>query len=191
MSSYYATNAILHVARHYIPENGLVYDFGASTGNIGRALAPVLKKRNAHLIGIEPSQEMIKLYKAPGEIICSKAETFIAKDFDLSVLFLCLMFIPPAKRFNLMLRLREKCKPGGAIIVFDKLEPIGGYASTVFYRLTLAGKKASGTNADEIIEKELSLSGVQRPITEDQLAGDFINWFKFGDFSGYLIEKPA
>ncbi len=151
-----ATNAILHVARHYIPENGLVYDFGASTGNIGRALAPILKKRNAHLIGIEPSQEMIKLYKAPGEIICSKAETFIAKDFDLSVLFLCLMFIPPAKRFNLMLRLREKCKPGGAII-----------------------------------EKELSLSGVQRPITEDQLAGDFINWFKFGDFSGYLIEKPA
>ena len=90
-----------------------------------------------------------------------------------------------------MLRLREKCIPGGAIIVFDKLEPIGGYASTVFYRLTLAGKKASGTNADEIIEKELSLSGVQRPITEDQLAGDFINWFKFGDFSGYLIEKPA
>ena len=90
-----------------------------------------------------------------------------------------------------MLRLREKCKPGGAIIVFDKLEPIGGYASTVFYRLTLAGKKASGTNSDEIIEKELSLSGVQRPITEDQLAGDFINWFKFGDFSGYLIENPA
>ena len=40
-----ATNAILHVARHYIPENGLVYDFGASTGNIGRALAPILKKK--------------------------------------------------------------------------------------------------------------------------------------------------
>ena len=141
-----ATNAILHVARHYIPENGLVYDFGASTGNIGRALEPILAKRKAHLIGIEPSKEMIKLYKAPGEIVCSKAETFI---------------------------------------------PIGGYASTVFYRLTLAGKKASGTNSDEIIEKELSLSGVQRPITEDQLAGEFINWFKFGDFSGYLIEKPA
>ena len=49
----------------------------------------------------------------------------------------------------------------------------------------------SVNDSDEIIEKELSLSGVQRPITEDQLAGDFINWFKFGDFSGYLIEKPA
>ena len=43
-----ATNAILHVARHYIPENGLVYDFGASTGNIGRALEPILTKRKAH-----------------------------------------------------------------------------------------------------------------------------------------------
>ena len=42
-----ATNAILHVARHYIPQDGLVYDFGASTGNIGRALAPILKERTS------------------------------------------------------------------------------------------------------------------------------------------------
>jgi hypothetical protein len=44
---------------------------------------------------------------------------------------------------------------------------------------------------EEIIEKELSLSGVQRPITEEQLGGSFVNWFRFGDFSGYIIERPA
>jgi|TARA_R100000458_G_C8250663_1_gene227682 tRNA (cmo5U34)-methyltransferase len=184
-----ATNAITHVARHYIPENGLVYDFGAATGNIGRALKPVLEKRNAKLIGIEPSQSMIDIYDAPGEIICSKAEEVEPKEFDLAILFLVLMFVEPAKRISLMDTLRKNCRPGGAIIVFDKLEPVGGYASTVFYRLTLAGKKASGTSSDEIIEKELSLSGVQRPITEKQLAGPFLQWFRFGDFSGYLIEK--
>jgi hypothetical protein len=35
------------------------------------------------------------------------------------------------------------------------------------------------------------LSGVQRPITEEQLGGSFVNWFRFGDFSGYIIERPA
>jgi tRNA (cmo5U34)-methyltransferase len=56
-----ATNAITHIARHYIPEGGLVYDLGAATGNIGRAVAPVLADRGARLIGIEPSAEMVKL----------------------------------------------------------------------------------------------------------------------------------
>jgi len=186
-----ATNAIGHVARHYIPENGLIYDYGAATGNIGRTLEPIIKKRNAHLVGIEPSKAMIDIYDAPGDIVCSKAEDFIPEEFDLAVLFLTLMFVEPCKRFRLMKLLRNKCKLGGAIVVFDKLEPISGYPATIFYRLTLAGKKAAGTDANEIIEKELSLSGVQRPITEAQLGGNSHLWFKYGDFGGWLIEKEC
>ena len=30
-----ATDALIHIARHYIPEGGIVYDIGASTGNMG------------------------------------------------------------------------------------------------------------------------------------------------------------
>jgi tRNA (cmo5U34)-methyltransferase len=186
-----ATDALKHVARHYIPENGLVYDIGASTGNIGRALQSVLEARNAKLIGIEPSEEMCKIYDAPGDVICTKAEDYIFEGFDLAVVFLSLMFVEPRKRVPLMTKLRHACRPGGAIIVFDKLEPTAGYVSTILYRLTLAGKRAAGVDANEIIEKELSLSGVQRPITEDQLAGCFVNWFRFGDFAGYIIERPA
>ena len=186
-----ATNAITHIARHYIPEGGLVYDLGASTGNIGRAIAPVLEDRGARLIGIEPSAEMVKRYQAPGEIVCAKAEDHDYEGFDLAVVFLTLMFVEPRKRRGLMNKLRHACRPGGAIVVFDKLEPAGGYLSTVFYRLTLAGKRAAGVEASEIIEKELSLSGVQRPIVETQLSGESYQWFRFGDFAGWLIEKPA
>jgi tRNA (cmo5U34)-methyltransferase len=186
-----ATNAITHIARHYIPEGGLVYDLGAATGNIGRAIAPVLEDRGARLIGIEPSAEMVKRYQAPGEIVCAKAEDHDYEGFDLAVVFLTLMFVEPRKRRGLMNKLRHACRPGGAIVVFDKLEPAGGYLSTVFYRLTLAGKRAAGVEASEIIEKELSLSGVQRPIVETQLSGESYQWFRFGDFAGWLIEKPA
>ena len=186
-----ATNAITHIARHYIPDGGLVYDLGAATGNIGRAIAPVLEDRGARLIGIESSAEMVKRYEAPGEIVCAKAEDVDYQGFDLAVVFLTLMFIEPRKRILLMDRLRHACRPGGAIVVFDKLEPAGGYLSTIFYRLTLAGKRAAGVAADEIIEKELSLSGVQRPILESQLGGPAYLWFKFGDFAGWVIERPA
>lgn len=186
-----ATNAVTHIARHYIPEDGLVYDLGAATGNIGRAIAPVLNDRGARLIGIEPSAEMVKRYEAPGEIICAKAEDVEYEGFDLAVVFLTLMFVEPRKRVLLMNRLRHACRPGGAIIVFDKLEPASGYLSTVFYRLTLAGKRAAGVAPGEIIEKELSLSGVQRPITIEQLGGEAYLWSRFGDFGGWLIEKPA
>ena len=186
-----ATNAVTHIARHYIPEGGLVYDLGAATGNIGRAIAPVLSDRNARLIGIEPSAEMVKRYEAPGEIVWGKAEEIEYEAFDLAVAFLTLMFIEPRKRIQLMNHLRLACRPGGAIVVFDKLEPVGGYLSTVFYRLTLAGKRAAGVASEEIVEKELSLSGVQRPILESQLGGSAYLWFKFGDFAGWVIERPT
>jgi tRNA (cmo5U34)-methyltransferase len=186
-----ATNAVTHIARHYIPEGGLVYDLGAATGNIGRAIAPVLADRGARLIGIEPSAEMVKRYEAPGEILCAKAEDIDYQSFDLAVVFLTLMFIEPRKRIELMSHLRLACRPGGAIVVFDKLESAGGYLSTVFYRLALAGKRAAGIASAEIVEKELSLSGVQRPIIESQLGGEAYLWFKFGDFAGWVIERPT
>jgi tRNA (cmo5U34)-methyltransferase len=134
---------------------------------------------------------MVKLFQGPGQVVCAKAEDVDFEGFDLAVCFLTLMFIEPRKRRGLMNKLRHACRPGGAIVVFDKVEPAGGYLSTVFYRLTLAGKRAAGVPAEEIVEKELSLCGVQRPITEAQLSGEAYQWFRFGDFAGWLIERPA
>lgn len=184
-----ATDAVTHIARHYIPMDGRVYDIGSATGNIGRAIAPILADRQAELIGIEPSAEMIKRYEGPGDIHCVKAEDFDYQPFDLAVVFLTLMFVPPSQRRILISKLKHQCVPGGAIIVFDKLVPEAGYIQTVMSRLTLAGKIAAGVDPKEVIDKELSLGGVQRPICLSQLGGDAFLWFKFGDFAGWVIEK--
>ena len=186
-----ATGAIAHIARHYIPQNGLVYDVGCATGNVGRHLADTLAARHASLIGIDPSEEMEKIYEAPGTFVCANAEEHDYQSFDLCILFLVLMFIEPGKRAAYTRTLYEKCKPGGAIIVFDKMERSQGYLGTIMYRLTLAGKFQAGVEPAEIIEKELSLAGVQRPISLDQLPAAPYQWFKFGDFAGYILEKPA
>lgn len=183
-----ATDAISHVARHYIPIGGTVYDIGASTGNIGKAIAPTLKDRAARLISIESSAEMCARYQGPqrDNLIQSDALAVDYEPFDLCICFLVLMFLTVEQRAELLRRLRLACKPGGAIIVFDKCEAGTGYVATVLWRLALAGKVAAGVASDEIVAKELSLIGIQRPVSPSEIGG--VEWFRFGEFAGWIVE---
>lgn len=186
-----ATGAVAHVARHYIPTGGLVYDLGAATGNIGRALAPTLAARAAHLIAVEPSLEMSELYAGPedSELIVERAEEVQFRPFDVAIAFLTLMFVAPVERPELLDRLVRAARPGGAIVIFDKTEAERGYPGTVLWRLALAGKLAAGVDPAEIVAKELSLSGVQRPLPRSGLLPiSAIEFFRFGEFAGWLIE---
>jgi len=182
------TGVVSHIARHYIPQGGLVYDIGASTGNIGKALSNTLEDRKAEFIPLDNSKAMSDIYDGPGKLVITDATEYDFKPFDLSVMYLSLMFIPPSKRESFMIKLRSLVKPGGAIIVFDKFEPEGGYISTVLWRLALAGKAAAGVCSDEILAKELSLAGVQRPLSMKEVQPS-VEIFRFGDFAGYVIEE--
>lgn len=183
-----ATGSIAHIARHYIPQDGLVYDIGAATGNIGRALQPTLTDRNARLISIESSSEMAELYNGPGKLLVANALAVDYQPFDFAVLFLVLMFMPIQYRPRLLSTLRKFLNPGGAILVFDKCEAASGYLATVLWRLTLAGKVSAKVSPSEIIAKELSLAGVQRPLKPDEVCCGAIPYFQFGEFRGWVIE---
>lgn len=182
------TGVIAHFARHYIPEGGLVYDIGASTGNIGRAIANTLESRKAQLVAIESSKEMVDKYAGPGLVEHASATDYKWAQFDLAVCFLVLMFLTPFERMNLINTLRKNLKLGGAILIFDKCQPVGGYPSVVMQRLALAGKVSAGVDAKEVIAKELSLAGAQRPLAKTEVPNDAIEIFRFGDFAGWLIE---
>ena len=182
-----ATDAIALIARHYIPQNGLVYDIGASTGNIGRSLGATLEERDAKLIAIENVQDMAARYQAPGEIVITDALTYDYQPYDMAILFLTIMFLPVSERSHYIKRLRSKCRPGGAILIVDKCIPPPGYEGTIFARLTWAEKLKAGVSGDEIVQKELSLAGIQRPITVNELGYNIIELFRFGDFAGWLI----
>ena len=186
-----ATNAISHIARHYVPENGLVYDVGASTGNIGKSITELLKDRNAELIALEKSAEMTKKYDCEiGELINVDAVKYNFKPHNLSIFYLVLMFIPVDKRFGLINKVYNQLIKGGAIIIFDKEINEGGYFGTILYRLILANKIASGVSTEDVVVKELSLAGVQIPFNPKEFKDFKIKrWFKYGDFGGWVIEK--
>jgi len=181
------TGIVSHVARHYIPHDGLVYDIGASTGNCGRAMAGTIKSRGAKLVAIDSQDSMRKLYSGPGEFIVADAIEFDFQPFDFAVCFLSVMFMPVSKRGKFLADLRGKIKPGGALLVFDKCAPVQGYPASIMSRLALAGKIAAKVEAREILAKEMSLAGIQRPLVPDETKGG-IEIFRFGDFAGWIFE---
>jgi tRNA (cmo5U34)-methyltransferase len=184
-----ATSAVAHFGRHYIPRNGLVYDIGASTGNIGNALRETLEQRGARLIAIEESEEMAAQYRGPGEVVVSDAIQFPYDKFDFAALFLVLMFLPIHQRSALLYRLWQLLKPGGAIVVVDKIATPAGYCGTALRRLALAYKLETKTSPDDILRKELSLAGYQRPIVPSILPGNPQQFFMMGEFCGWIIDK--
>lgn len=186
-----ATQSIVHIARHYIPQKGLVYDLGASTGNIGNAIKNILSDRQSEFIAIEKSKEMADIYQCDyGKLIVQDIKDYSYKNFDVCIAFLSLMFVEPKYRLELMENLYSNLNIGGAIIIFDKIESVGGYIGTINYRLTLAEKVKIVKDYKQIIDKELSLEGVQRPIKYELIEKFNPNlFFKFSDFVGYIIEK--
>jgi tRNA (cmo5U34)-methyltransferase len=181
------TNATAMIVRNYLPKNGVMYDIGASTGNISKAIAPIAESRNAYVCSIEQSTEMAQTWDGYGEIFISEAQSFQYENFDVAVCFLVLMFLSVEDREKLLNTLRSKMKAGGAIIIVDKLLVDGGYFGTVMRRLTFDWKLRNGASPDQIITKELSLSGVQRPMTISELP-DAKEFFRFGEFVGWIIE---
>lgn len=187
-----ATGLISHCVRHYLPQNGLIYDIGCSTGNLELSISDILKNRNARLIPIDNSSDMLNLYKGESSVVIANAEDFDYEEYDVAVCFLTLMFLGVNDRDNLISTLRSKIKSGGCLIIFDKTLINSGYLSTVLHRATIAGKIASGAPSDEVIAKELSLSGVQRPLSERFIKYkliDAVEIFRFGEFAGWIVER--
>lgn len=187
-----ATGLVAHVGRHYLTDGGTVIDIGASTGNVARALGETLTARKARLLALDNAPDMLDRYAGPGIPVVADARSFdyVAEAPDLVVAFLVLMFVPVADRAALVARIKAAVKPGGAVVVFDKMAARGGHVGSVIYRMTLAAKYEAGALPEEIIAKELSLAGVQRPMDDAELPG-FEPIFRFGDFAGWLYERPA
>ncbi|UKA23371.1 methyltransferase domain-containing protein [Photobacterium damselae subsp. damselae] len=182
-----ASYMIAHIVRNYFPENGLFLDLGCSTGNISSVCKDTLLSRNAKILNIDNSQEMLVRFSGIGETIHSDIENYEIPDFDVCVLFLSLMFVPVSYREELIANLKRHCRTGGAIIIVDKVESLSGYMGLVLSRFNLSNKLDAGCTPTDVLAKELSISGIQRPLNPD-LLNSFIKWFQVGEFQGWLYE---
>jgi len=183
-----ATNLINCIAENYLPEEGTLLDIGASRGNITLRLHDLLVARRALPKSYEISEEMVKEFEGVGEVYLKDAEE-IDEYFDVAICHLTLMFNSVEKRARILDKLRLKMREGGCVIIVEKFDvEESGYAPTVLRRITMRQKLDCGVDAEEIVDKELSLAGVQRPLQVRELC-DFYSteFFRVGEFRGFIL----
>ena len=189
------TDAVVYIAQNYLPEFGVVVDIGASTGNMIDKLMPLANERMADIVAIEKSVPMCailkKKYNKKSDCVVVENSDVTRGDLpkaDVYILFLTMMFIPIQKRKALIDSMRANCKQGGVIVVVDKVADHGGYFSTVLKRLTMHFKLQQGAKPEDVLTKEMSLAGVQIPIDPAILGEDAKQFFRMGEFAGWVIE---
>jgi len=188
------TDAVVYIARNYLPEFGTVVDIGASTGNMVDKLMPLTVERWADVIAIEKSIPMCKVlqtkyenseYVSVQNVNITNSEM---PEAEVYIMFLTMMFIPTERRKALMKAMRANCTKGGVIIVVDKVCDHSGYFATVLKRLTMQFKLQQGAKPEDVLNKEMSLAGVQIPIDPAILGEDAKQFFRMGEFAGWVIE---
>jgi tRNA (cmo5U34)-methyltransferase len=183
-----ATNLIKCIVENYIPYKGTLLDIGASRGNITLSLHDLLVARRALPKSYEVSEEMVEEFEGVGDIYLKDAED-IDEHFDVAICFLTLMFNSVEKRARILDNLRSKLRGGGCIVIVEKFDiEDGGYASTVQRRMTMRQKLDCGVSAEDIVDKELSLAGVQRPLRIEEIDGfKYSEFFRVGEFRGFIL----
>jgi len=178
-----ATTATLNIVDHFLPKCGVVYDIGTSTGNIS---SNIKKSKEAKVIRIDNSYNIVK-DSVCNDLVIVNAQDYMFKEFDVAVCFLVLSFMTIKERKEMISRLIEKRKDGGAIIVVDKVFIKDPQISFAERRLTTIFKRRS-TEDKLILDKDLSLAGIQRQLNEDEFDEIGNVFFKLGEFKGWVIK---
>ena len=184
------TDAVVYITRNYLTEGNQVVDIGASTGNLSKKLLPLANERKGRVLAIEKSLQMCNNMKDMEDVRVMYADitNIDIPEAQVYILFLTMMFIPVDKREKLLEDIFEKAKEGGCVIIVDKINH-SGYFGTVMKRLTWNWKIQQGSIAEDIVNKEMSLAGVQIPINQDLLlSAQAQEFFRMGEFAGWVIE---
>ena len=180
------------LAAHYLPpQGGVMYDIGASTGNLFVSMRDLLVDRDVDYVAVEKSAEMIGQWQGDRTfetILQADALDLSYQPYDVAVLNLTLMFMPVSRRAKWFQQLRASAKPGAAILVVDRCLTNAPEA-LLLERLRWQHKIDTGEKGEEIVQKEMSLIGVQRPIDSAMLE-PALQWFKIGAFAGWVCPIP-
>jgi len=188
------TDAVVYIVRNYLTENNTVVDIGASTGNLVDKLMPLLLERESLAVALEKSPTMIKVLEKRFEnsrnvrVVREDVTTCGWEQAQVYVVFLTMMFIPVHERKRVIDRLRTNLLEGGVLVVVDKVCDHGGYFATVLTRLGMQLKLQQGAKPEDVLNKEMSLAGVQIPIDPAILGADAKQFFRMGEFAGWVIE---
>jgi len=156
----------------FVQPDSRIYDLGCSTGLAARVLAQQAGER-ARIVAVDNSPAMIDRCRSRHHGLgidwqCADITDLPIEDASLVVLNLTLQFIDPAQRLELLRRIHKGLRPGGALVLTEKIRYPDAALQRRMTELYQAFKKTQGYSDLEISQKRSALEKVLLPDTEAQ-----------------------
>jgi len=164
------------LAGRYAQAGSRCYDLGCSLGAAALAMRRRITAAGCRIIGVDNSAAMIDKAREliatdeatlPVELVCADLRDFAIVDASVVVLNLTLQFIPPADRLALLERIYAGLRPGGILILSEKIAFAGAQRQELLDALHLEFKRAQGYSELELSQKRTALEKVMIPETLD------------------------
>lgn len=204
----YATilSAISLLATRFAQPDSYCYDLGCSLGGASLALRHGIGAIPCRIIAVDNSPAMLRRCReriaqnhdqAPIAMICADIRDVTVIDASLVVLNFTLQFLPPADRLPLLRGIYQGLKPGGALILSEKLAFTDPQQQALHIDMHHAFKRAQGYSDLEISQKRNALENVMIPETLEQHRARLTEagfassepWFQYFNFASLIALK--
>ena len=195
------------VAAKYAQAGSHCYDLGCSLGAVSLAMRQRITQPDCDIIAVDNSPAMIARGRellamdaapvVPVTMICADVQDVPVENASVVVLNFTLQFIPPAERLALIERIHAGLRPGGVLILSEKIAFSEPGRQQFHEDLHHDFKRANGYSDLEISQKRSALEKVMIPETLDchrarlQAAGFSFSepWFQCFNFASLVALK--
>jgi tRNA (cmo5U34)-methyltransferase len=164
------------ITAQYAQNGTACYDLGCSLGASTLAMRHGLKDKQCSLIAIDNAEAMLERCShyieldnetTPVELICADINELAFQPCSVITLNFTLQFIAPEKRLALLTRLYKALKPGGVLILSEKICFPSPTEQSSLETLHWDFKRANGYSDLEVSQKRSALEQVLLPDTLD------------------------
>lgn len=165
-------NMIQLLAERHAQPGSVLLDLGCSLGAASAALALGSADRDCRVIGVDNAPAMLSRAQASLsakyphiEFLCRDAREVVIDDASVVVLNFTLQFLPVTDRLTLLRRIHAGLRPGGILILSEKICAQDAAADQLLTEMHHAFKRANGYSQLEISRKRTALENVLAPET--------------------------
>lgn len=195
------------VAAKYAQAGSHCYDLGCSLGAVSLAMRQRITQPDCDIIAVDNSPAMIERGRellaldsspnVPVTMTCADLQEVSIENASVVVLNFTLQFIPPAARLALLKRIHAGLRPGGVLILSEKIAFSEPGRQQFHEALYYDFKRANGYSDLEISQKRSALEKVLIPETlachQERLgAAGFSSselWFQCFNFTSLVAMK--
>jgi tRNA (cmo5U34)-methyltransferase len=194
------------LTEHYAQPGSNLYDLGCSLGAATLSMARGLNAENCEILAVDNSAAMVERCRKTVErchtcasvnVVVGDILTTDFTDASVVVLNFTLQFIPPEERFQLLEKIQNGMRPGGVLILSEKVVFEDGHLDKLLFDIHHDFKRAHGYSDLEISQKRNALDNVLIPETipthrDRLLQAGFTSvdvWFQCFNFMSMLAVK--